>query len=105
MEKQFLLLCNRPAPNTNASTITESINAIKAMPGWIVREVSMLGSLPEGIDLNRFDALGIHYTLHLSEPENYFLNESAISRIATFRGSSVSGYKMSTVELMLCGEL
>lgn len=46
----------------------------------------MLGSLPEGIDLNRFDALGIHYTLHLSEPENYFLNESAISRIATFRG-------------------
>lgn len=83
----FLLLCNRPAKGTNADTITDHIDAIQNMPGVKVCEVSMLGHIPERLDLDRFDAIGIHYSLHISDPRNHFLSERSIERIAAFRGA------------------
>ncbi len=56
------------------------------MQGWEVFELSMLGDMPASIDLARFDAVGIHYTLHLSEPKYYFLSMTLINRLAQFAG-------------------
>lgn len=84
--RHLLLLCNRPARNSNAHTILEHINAIKAMPGFYVREVSMLGDIPATIDLERFEAIGIHYSLHINDPNNHFLSLKAMDRIAAFSG-------------------
>lgn len=84
--RHLLLLCNRPAPGANAATITEHLDAFGQMPGWKVWELSMLGDIPRGVDLSRFDAVGIHYTLHLSDPNHHFLTPAAIQRLAEFRG-------------------
>ncbi|MCG9081338.1 hypothetical protein [Laribacter hongkongensis] len=84
--RHLLLLCNRPAPDANAATISEHLDSFGQMPGWKVWELSMLGNIPRGIDLSRFDAVGIHYTLHLSDPNHHFLSPAAIQRLAEFHG-------------------
>lgn len=84
--RDFLLLCNRPAAGSNASTIMEHLDAIHAMPGFRVWEVSMIGALPAFIDLDRFDAVGIHYSLHLSDPTDHFLSREAMDRLSRFKG-------------------
>lgn len=83
---ELLLLCNRPARGSNADTIIEHLDALHAMPNWTVRELSMLGDLPATLDLNRFDVIGIHYTLHISDPNNHWLSSAAMNRIAAFNG-------------------
>lgn len=84
--RHLLLLCNRPVPGANAATIVEHLDAFGQIPGWKVWELSILGDIPLGIDLSRFDAVGIHYTLHLSDPGHYFLSPAAVERLAAFRG-------------------
>lgn len=84
--KHFLLICNRPVEGSNADTIIDHINALKKMPDWIVWEVDMLGNLPKHLNLDRFDAIGIHYTLHLSDPSDYYLGKKSLERITSFRG-------------------
>lgn len=84
--RHLLLLCNRPAPGANAATITEHLDAFGHMPGWKVWELSMLGDIAHSIDLERFDAVGIHYTLHLSDPDHHFLSSAAVQRLSAFRG-------------------
>lgn len=83
---KFLLLCNRPAKGTNADTIIDHIDAIRSMPNVEVVEVSMLGHIPERLKLDRFDAIGVHYTLHISDPNDHFLSDRSIDRIAKFQG-------------------
>lgn len=46
----------------------------------------MLGDIPGGVNLDRFDAIGIHYTLHLGDPANHFLSSASISRLSKFGG-------------------
>lgn len=84
--RDLLLLCNRPACGSNAETITDHIDSLKQLPGFRTFELSCLGGIPETIDLNRFDAVAIHYTLHLSDPNDYYLGKAAQTRIAAFRG-------------------
>jgi hypothetical protein len=83
----MLLLCNRPARGSNAETILEHIDAIKNMPGFRVREVSMLRDIPSKLDLDRFDVVGIHYSLHISDPTDHFLSRASMDRIAAFKGA------------------
>lgn len=84
--REFLLICNRPIRGANADTILEHLEALKKMRGFRVRELSILGDLPAALDLHRFDAIGIHYTLHISDPVNYWLSQKAMDRIAAFQG-------------------
>lgn len=84
--RHLLLLSNRPAPGANAATIGEHLDAYGQMPGWKVWELSMLGEIPTSVDLSRFDAVGIHYTLHTSDPNHHFLSSAAVIRLAAFRG-------------------
>ncbi|MDR1012262.1 MAG: hypothetical protein LBL40_00125, partial [Coxiellaceae bacterium] len=58
----LLLLCNRPVKKVSTDNIIEHIDALKLMPAWSVYELPMLGKIPSNIDLNRFDAIGVHYT-------------------------------------------
>jgi hypothetical protein len=84
--RHLLLLCNRPADGANAATISEHLDAIAALPGWQVWELSMLGDIPGRVRLDHFDAIGIHYTLHLSDPANHFLSTASISRLSGYEG-------------------
>jgi hypothetical protein len=85
--QEFLLLCNRPPRGANADTIIDHIDSIHAMPNFRVREVSMLGDIPDTLDLDRFGAIGIHYSLHISDPKNHFLSQKSIERLAAFKGT------------------
>jgi hypothetical protein len=84
--RHLLLLCNRPAYKANAATISEHLDSIVALPGWKVWELSMLGDIPSSVCLDRFDAIGIHYTLHLSDPANHFLSAASITNLAKYVG-------------------
>lgn len=84
--RNLLLLCNRPARGSNAQAILENIDAIKAMPGFRVHELSMLGDIPATVDLDRFDVVGIHYTLHISDPTDHFLSQKAMDHVSAFTG-------------------
>lgn len=85
--KHMLLLSNRPAVGSNATTILDHLNAIHRMPGFRVWEVSMIGDIPSTIDLSKFDAIGIHYTLHLSDERNHFFSPTSIERVSEFQGT------------------
>ena len=85
--KHMLLLSNRPAVGSNATTILDHLNAIHRMPGFRVWEVSMVGDFPSTIDLSKFDAIGIHYTLHLSDERNHFFSEVSIDSVSKFQGT------------------
>ncbi len=86
MQRHLLLLCNRPAEGANAATISEHLDSIAALPGWRVWELSMLGDIPNSVSLERFDAVGIHYTLHLSDPTNHFLSNASINKLSEYDG-------------------
>lgn len=47
----------------------------------------MTGGLPALLDLDRFDAIGIHYSLHLSDLTDHFLSRDAMDRLSRFKGS------------------
>jgi hypothetical protein len=82
----MLLLCNRPGVNTNADTISHHINALKRCSSFHAFELSMIGEISDALNLERFDVLGIHYTLHLSAKDNYYLGTKSMQRIAEFKG-------------------
>ena len=84
--KHFLLLCNKPTHGTNAETIIDHINTIHTMQGWKVWSISMIGNIPNTIDLEKFDAIGIHYTLHISDPSFHYLSQSSIKKLKEFKG-------------------
>jgi hypothetical protein len=82
----MLLLCNRPVVNTNADTILHHIDSFKMCPSFRIFELSMIGEIPDSINLDRFDVLGIHYTLHLSSINNHYLSTKSMQRISEFQG-------------------
>lgn len=70
---EVLLLCDyRPE---GAATVTDHINALCRDTGYRVSKLSILGNLPDALDLERFDAILIHYSLILSN-DNYVSAES-----------------------------
>jgi hypothetical protein len=84
--RDLLLLCNRPAHGANAETIIDHLDALNRLPGFRVFELSMVGAIPDRLDLGRFDVIGIHYSLHLSDVRDHFLSRLALERIARFKG-------------------
>lgn len=84
--KHLLLLCNRPAKSTNAETITEHIEALIQLPNWKVWELSMIGDIPSTLDLGRFDAIGIHYTILLNDLSYRYLSRYSINILSQFQG-------------------
>lgn len=58
---QVLLLCDYR--DDIAETVRDHIDALCDLSQNVVRPVSILGDIPKGLDLNRFDVIVIHYSL------------------------------------------
>lgn len=79
---EFLLLCDhRPE---GAATVIDHINALCDVPGHRIRWVSILGDLPDSLDLSRFDAVMVHYSLILSN--DTYVSARTRDRLRQFPG-------------------
>lgn len=85
VELRLLFLCDYRADG--ASTVLDHIGALIGHSGHKMYLLSMLGDLPETIDLSRFDGIVIHYSLTISSDE--YLSPSARDRIRAFKGLKV----------------
>lgn len=84
-----LLLCNRPARNADASTVTDHLDAFLHSSRHNVTQLSFLRQLPSRVNLERFDVLVIHYTIAIGYYSEHFINQAAKQRIRDFPGLKV----------------
>lgn len=82
----ILFLANRPSANSQAATVTEYLDALVAYSGHTVSEVSMMGQFPTKIDLDRFDAVVLHYSLSMGPMINHYLGVDLIEKLRNYRG-------------------
>ena len=80
--RYFLLICDI-RPNT-AGTILDHIAALDKYSDHSFFVLNNLGSLPENLDLSRFDGIFIHYSIVISI--DHFLSPSAREAIRDFMG-------------------
>ena len=85
----ILLLCNRPVKNADASTVTDHLDAFLNFSRHRVTQLSFLRHLPERLDLDRFDAVIIHYTIAIGYFSEHFINARAKQRIRDFKGLKI----------------
>jgi hypothetical protein len=84
-----LLLCNRPSFGSNASTISDHLDALSNLPNVRTYELSTVKIIPRNLNLDIFDIIIIHYTIQLGEFNDHFLNKEARERINRSRGLKV----------------
>lgn len=82
----ILFLANRPAPNTQAATVTEYLDALSKYSRHTIHEISMLHVFPAKVDLDRFDAVITHYTLSLGPLLKHYLGEDLIRKLKHYKG-------------------
>ena len=87
---KILFLTNRPASGTQASTVTEYLDALLKYSENDVFEISMMHYFPRRIDLNRFDVVLLHYSLSIGPMINHYLGQVLITRLKNFRGLKAS---------------
>jgi len=79
---EILVLCDyRPR---GAATVTDHIDALCRDTGHRARRLTLCGDLPASLDLARFDAVIIHYSLVLSDDRQ--VSGRARERLRDFRG-------------------
>lgn len=83
---QILFLANRPSANSQAATVTEYLDALVNFSEHTVHEVSMLGQFPEKIDLNRFDAVILHYSLSIGPMIGHYLGAELVDKLVAYKG-------------------
>lgn len=82
---EILLLCDyRPR---GASTVTDHIDALCRDSRHKVRRLTLSGDLPGALDLARFDAVIVHYSLVLSDDRH--VSKGARKRLREFTGLKV----------------
>jgi hypothetical protein len=79
---QVLLLCDRP--DRIAATLKDHLDALVGHSRHVVRPISVLGDLPEALDLAAFDAVVVHYGLVLAHDS--YVSPATRARLAAFRG-------------------
>lgn len=77
-----LLLCDYQ--DNIAATVRDHIRSLEAHSRHKWWRLSILGDIPAGLDLARFDIVVIHYTLVACS--NFYLTSAARQRLADFRG-------------------
>ncbi len=85
----ILLLCNRPVKNADASTVTDHLDAFGKFSSHKVTQLSFIRQLPKRLDLNRFDAVVIHYTVAIGYMSEHYIDQAAKQRIRDFKGLKV----------------
>ncbi|MCP0914362.1 MULTISPECIES: hypothetical protein [Legionella] len=83
----ILLLCNKPPVGQDANTIVDHIEAIEHYSAHRIWLCSNLGELSPKLDLNRFDAVIIHYSICLLN--DYYLSLSAKKRLRDYQGLKI----------------
>lgn len=83
---KILFLANRPSANSQAATVTEYLDSLHTHSQHEIFEISMMGHFPKNVDLNRFDAVILHYSLSMGPLINHYLGEELIKQIAEFPG-------------------
>lgn len=78
----ILLLCDYQ--DGIAATVRDHIRSLETHSRHKWWRLSMLGEIPSVLDLARFDAIVIHYTLVACS--DYWINAAARSRLADFKG-------------------
>jgi hypothetical protein len=79
---ELLLLCD--TQRYLGATVQEHIDALTRHSRHRIRPLRMLGDLPEGLDLGRFDGVIIHYSLVACSDD--YLSPATRSRLAAFPG-------------------
>lgn len=70
---QILILWDNPSHV--AATLSQQVNSLARYSKHKVHAVTMMGDLPPNIDLNRFDAVVLHYSLVVSS-DSYLSNDA-----------------------------
>ncbi len=83
----FNILLLSHYPKYSANTIRDHIDAFSHYSGHTIFRLSSLGMLPDILDLNRFDAIVIHYSCSILG--NFHINENAKKRIRDFSGLKI----------------
>ena len=87
---RILFLSNRPAKNSQASTVTEYLDALVSFSVNEVYEISMLNNFPRLIDLDRFDCVITHYSLSLGPMIQHYLGKRLIRKLCNYKGLKVA---------------
>jgi hypothetical protein len=82
---RILLWCNYDP--FNAATVCDHINALAKLSRFNVTVLSRIGSIPDDVDLNLFDAVVIHYSLALALDS--YISAKSRFRLAEYRGLKV----------------
>jgi hypothetical protein len=91
MPLNILLLCNKPLVGNDANTILDHIQAFEELSKHNIFICSNMGYFPRKLDLNKFDAIIIHYSLCL-------LNDIYISRKSKKALCGYNGLKLVFVQ-------
>lgn len=85
----ILLLCNRPVKGSDASAVSDHLDAFGYHSRHRIQELSFLGELPRSLEFGQFDALVIHFSLTLGYLGDYYVSTATRQRIAAFPGLKV----------------
>jgi hypothetical protein len=83
---EILFLTNRPTANTQATTVTEYLDALVNYSKHNVHEISMLHYFPARIDLSRFDVVITHYSLSIGPLLHHYLGADLVNQLREFKG-------------------
>lgn len=84
MMLNILLLCNKPQTGNDANTIVDHIEAVEHYSEHKIWLCSLIGDLPGTLNLEKFDAVIIHYSLSILT--NHYLSLKAKQQIRDFKG-------------------
>lgn len=82
----ILFLSNRPDPRAEAATVSEYLDAFGRFSQHRIFELSMLHHFPARLDLSRFDAVVLHYSLPIGPMVRHYLGDDLIARLKSYRG-------------------
>lgn len=87
MKLNILLLCNKPPVGNDANTIIDHIDAFTDYSKHSIWLLSNLGDLSPKLDLQKFDAIIIHYSLCILN--NNYLSQHAKERLRHYQGLKI----------------
>jgi len=83
----ILLLSNRPTKRSQAGTVFDHLNSFHKYSIHKILELSTIHSIPNTIDLDRFDVIVVHYTLGIGF--EHFINNKTKSQLGRSKAIKV----------------
>ncbi len=87
MKLNILLLCNKPSVGRDANTIVDHIEAFEQYSEHTIWLYSNLGDFSKKLDLTKFDAIIIHYSLFILSKR--YLTSAAKKQLRDYTGMKV----------------